>query len=123
MKTMEEETEVFDRSQALERMEGDEELLFEMIELFLEDCPSQMEGIRTALAAGDPDRLGNAAHAFKGSVGNFGARTSFDAAQRLEHLARERRIDESGDAVRELEAEVDRLGPRLRATLAGAQEG
>lgn len=119
---MEEESDIFDRSAALERMEGDEELLLEMIELFLEDCPSQMESIRTALASRDPEMLTNAAHAFKGSVGNFGARTSYDAAQRVEELAKESKIDESDAAVSHLEAEVNRLGPRLRATLEKNQD-
>ena len=114
---------VFDRSVALDRMEGDEELLLEMIELFLEDCPNQEASIQEALTSQDVDRLTIAAHTFKGSVGNFGAKRVYDAAHELENLAKEADFDTSQTVWSELQREIDVLkGELQQAVSRGVKE-
>lgn len=58
--------EIFDRKTALEQMGGDEELMVELVELFLEDLPERLQEIEAALAAGDAEALSRAAHTLKG---------------------------------------------------------
>ena len=53
------------------RLSGDEELARQMVTLFIAECPRMLAAIHDALAAGSPDAVRRAAHAFKGSVGNF----------------------------------------------------
>jgi two-component system sensor histidine kinase/response regulator len=54
-------------------MEGDRDLLQELIGVFLEDAPQRIEAVRRALADRDAEALYRAGHALKGSAGNFGA--------------------------------------------------
>jgi two-component system sensor histidine kinase/response regulator len=79
----------FDMAAALERVDGDLELMKELAGLFLDECPQRMEDIRRAIGERDGPGLQRAAHYFKGSVGNFGARRAFEAAGRLEQAGRE----------------------------------
>ena len=44
---------VIDVSEALERMDGDKELLGELVELFLEESPSMLAAIKGAVAQQD----------------------------------------------------------------------
>jgi CheY-like chemotaxis protein/HPt (histidine-containing phosphotransfer) domain-containing protein len=104
---------VLDREQALERVDGDRELLREVIGLFLEDYPETMAEIDTALSEGDAARLNRAAHALKGSVANFGARNSFDLALRLEMVGKTGDLKGADEAFHVLAAEMERLKTAL----------
>ncbi len=65
----------------------------------------------------DAYALERTAHSLKGSIGNFGAKRSFDAAYRLEKLGKEGKMDESKEAFKELEKELIVLEAELRRTL------
>jgi HPt (histidine-containing phosphotransfer) domain-containing protein len=80
---------VFDAAAALERVEGDTELLAELVRLFLDEFPAQRAAIRQAIDAGDARALVAAAHTLKGSVGVLGARAAAEAAWALERVGRE----------------------------------
>lgn len=92
---------------ALERLGGDEELLQELAGLFLGEYPAVLENIRKAIDAQDAPGVERAAHALKGSVGNFGAEQAHRAALELEMSGR------SGDLVK-----AQRLFGVLRAAMA-----
>jgi CheY-like chemotaxis protein len=77
-----------DRSQILNRMGGDEELLKELVTIFLDDYPKLLSQISEAIQRGDSEALHRAAHALKGSVSNFGANWAVDAAFDLEMTGR-----------------------------------
>ncbi len=62
----------FDIAAALERVDGDRELMKELAGLFLGECPRCMGEIRQAIAQRDGPGLQRAAHYLKGSVGNLG---------------------------------------------------
>jgi HPt (histidine-containing phosphotransfer) domain-containing protein len=59
--------------------------------------------------------LADAAHAIKGSVGNFSAPVALAAAQRLERLARSGDLHDADAASAALEAEIIRLRAALIA--------
>jgi CheY-like chemotaxis protein len=99
----------FDRAAALERTDGDVELLKELVGLFLDECPRRMVELREAIARRDATRLQQVAHTLKGSVGNFGARESFEAALRLEAVGRESDWSQAEEAWAALEAAIGRL--------------
>jgi PAS domain S-box-containing protein len=64
---------VFDRTGTLARFDGDEELLRQMLEVFLEDAPNQLASIREALSANDAPLVRRAGHTLKGASSNVGA--------------------------------------------------
>jgi PAS domain S-box-containing protein len=101
--------------EAVKQMEGDVELLKEIAEMFLEESPVLMDKMRQAAADGDCRKLERAAHTIKGSVGNFAAKSAFDAAQKLEELGREGNLDHAQEAFETLEREIERLKPALTA--------
>ena len=95
----------WDRNAALERFGGDEQLLRELIVLFLEDADRLMQGLRSAIAAGDANALERAAHAFKGSVANFAVESPMKAAFKLETIGRSGDMTGAQDAFMTLERE------------------
>jgi two-component system sensor histidine kinase/response regulator len=79
---------LLDPTVALARVGGNTQLLAELVELFQQHGPGWLEEIRSAIAEGDMPKLRRAAHTLKGSVGTFGARSAFEAAQQLEAMGR-----------------------------------
>jgi two-component system, sensor histidine kinase and response regulator len=79
---------VLDRAVALDRVGGDEELLAEVAQLFLEDYPNSMREIDEAVSKGDAKLLERAAHTLKGAASNFGANPVVDSAFALEMAGR-----------------------------------
>lgn len=109
--------EVFDLEAALGRMEGDQDLLEEMIDIFLSDYPNQVNEIRAAIDRKDAEELVNAAHALKGAVGNFGAKRVFELAQSLEKSAKDSNCEDWLNSFQNLEQELAKLDPALRSIL------
>jgi CheY-like chemotaxis protein/HPt (histidine-containing phosphotransfer) domain-containing protein len=93
----------FDPEPLLQRIGGDEELLRELVEMFLSEGPPLLEKIRAAIEVKDAEVVERAAHLLKGSACNFAAAEVVRAAQRLENLARTGELFEAGDAYRALE--------------------
>jgi two-component system, sensor histidine kinase and response regulator len=100
---------VFDQVAALMRVEGDIELLLEIVEVFLEDSPRLMARIRTALERQDLSLLEQAAHTLKGSVGNFCAPAAYAAASKLEKFGREGNVTGRQEAWNELQETMEQL--------------
>jgi len=104
-----------DESLALSRVGGDADLLREVIELFLDDVPQTLEGIRNAVAAHDATALEHQAHSLKGSVSTFGARRAFEAALALEKQGRSKNLNGVEDGLCQLEDALQALVPELQA--------
>ena len=101
----------FDMAAALERVDGDVELLKELAGLFKTECPQWMAEIRQAIDQRDASKLHQAAHTLRGSVGNFGARAAVEAARRLETDGREQNWGEVESDWAALEEAISRLEP------------
>ncbi len=112
---------VFDRETALERMNGETDLLDEVIELFLTDAPNRLEDVRTALQEGDPKRLQMAAHSLKGAAGYIGADRTSAQALKLEELGRRGELSQALDEYQLLEREVESLREAVAASLTQPQ--
>lgn len=74
---------------------GDAQFEREVLEEYLHCTPADVEKIRLAIAASDPDALGRAAHALKGSSATVGARSLAACALELETIGKQQRM---GDA-------------------------
>ncbi len=106
---------VLDRALALSRVGGDEDLLREIAELFLDDYPNLLEQIQKAVESRDAFGLERASHSLKGSVANFGAEPAYQAAFELERLARSRDLSAVDEALHRLEENMANLRPELVA--------
>lgn len=100
----------------LARVGGSQELLREIIELFLEDSPKLLEDIRSALQDGDTQAAYRAAHTLKGSAGNFDAHDVVTLAQRLEARTHEGNLAAARTVFVSLELETRALLASLHDT-------
>jgi two-component system sensor histidine kinase/response regulator len=98
---------ICDVEKTLARLEGDRELLQQLVQLFLEQTPKEMGEIRDALTQGNHDELARRAHKLKGSVSQFVAPTVLDAVKRLEQLARAGHITDAQTVFQTLQMEMD----------------
>lgn len=64
---------LLNRSEALSRMDEDEELYLEIYVLFQEDTPRQIDALRRSFAADDLTMVGRLAHSIKSAAANVGA--------------------------------------------------
>ena len=106
-----------DLAGALAHVDGDVDLLREIIELFLGDYENRLDEFRRLFDSGDTAGLAAAAHKFKGAVGNFAARAAWEAALNLEAAARRKDPAEIEEAVRLLAEETVALVGRLNELL------
>lgn len=110
----------FDRAAALERMDGDEDLLVELAQVFVDDASEQIEKIRAAVRAKSAPEIQKTAHTVKGAAANFHAASTVAAALALEQMGRAGQIDGVDAAFVRLEQELGRLVAELRALGGGA---
>lgn len=104
-----------DRPALLARVDGDEELLKELVALFLDDSVQLMNEIRESLARRDSKTLRHAAHALKGSAANFGTTAVCEAASRLEMLGQNEDLVGAEATWAELEEAMRNLRPALKS--------
>jgi two-component system, sensor histidine kinase and response regulator len=104
-----------------QRVGHDDELMADVIQVFLGDLPARLSAIRSALTDHEPDALRIAAHALKGAAGNVSADRLFDAAQHLELLAAESLGHAAERAWEQLSTEATRLVAAMSAS-SGARQ-
>ena len=90
----------------MERLDGDQDLLADVIAIFLDDCPRRLTAIKAAVDQGNAARIEAAAHALKGAAGNLSAAGLFDAARTLERIGAEGRLSAAEPAWRRLAMEA-----------------
>jgi hypothetical protein len=67
---------------------GDEELAAEIVSLFVLEAPTLLDRVREAVQGSSSEELRQAAHAFKGAVGNLTRVGPMETSGRLEAMAR-----------------------------------
>jgi signal transduction histidine kinase/CheY-like chemotaxis protein len=105
----------WNRAEALERVEGDEELLQEMCQIFLESSPKLLRMLQQAVAAGDADAVMRAAHSLKGEASYLQACGTSNAARKLEEMGRNKDLAGAGDTLAVLERQVAGLQLDMKA--------
>ena len=100
---------VFDREAMLAELDGDTELLLELVATMKDEAPKLLHELRMAVDAADAALVGRAAHTLKGAVSNFGARDAADAALRLERMGRAGDLADVASALASLESEMRTL--------------
>jgi two-component system, sensor histidine kinase and response regulator len=98
-----------DLAGALERLDGDRTLFDELTQLFRNNCPRILDGMRHAIAMHDAKNLESFAHTLKGSSASLGAIAVAQAAGEIERLARTDNMESTHDQFIVLQEELDRL--------------
>jgi two-component system, sensor histidine kinase and response regulator len=99
----------FDRDKLLAAFDHDWEFFKEAVDMFLEDYPPMLSAIEKALDEEDAEALKRQAHALKGMIGNFQAKTAARHALTLETMGRDGQADSGKDSLALLKNELQRL--------------
>jgi two-component system sensor histidine kinase/response regulator len=99
-------TAFWNRAEALERVLGDEKLLDEVCDIFLQESPKLLRKLQEAVAAGDAGEVMRAAHSLKGESSYLSAAGTCQAARELEEMGRKQELTGAGDTLATLEHEM-----------------
>jgi two-component system sensor histidine kinase/response regulator len=111
----------WDRTEALERLSGDKDLLRELCEIFLEESPKLLQRLRQALAESNANAVMRAAHSLKGELGYLGAAGACQAARALEDMGRDQNFSRVPEMLVVLERELAGLHLAMKDS-AGAMQ-
>jgi two-component system sensor histidine kinase/response regulator len=109
---------VWNLTELLERIENDQELLRELLNIFKEDFPQTMRSLQSAVNAEDLKNSSRLSHTLKGMLSSLGATPAAAAAAKLEALSSAGETASLEGAFNALEAEAHRLLPELEAYMA-----
>jgi len=96
------------------RNEG-ENLLSDLVDMFIAEVPGQLATLEAALAKGDAGAIRLTAHTLKGTAGNFGALRMRALASAIEEKSRNGSLDGASATFVELRAECARVRDALKA--------
>ncbi len=102
-------TAAIDWDSAIAVVDGDRELLGEVVAAFLIEGPTLSEEIRQALAAGDANRLRRGAHTLKGALRTLGIELAAQSAGELEEIGRSGDLARAPAHVARLESQLDQI--------------
>ena len=108
---------VWDRQLALEYLGGDENLLNDLVKLFLQRKNILLDAIEKAMTDADGEEISCAAHAFKGAVNHFAAKRCQKIAQLIEDMARDGLLEDLNTQFNTLKIEADALEEDLRKSV------
>jgi two-component system sensor histidine kinase/response regulator len=106
-----------DAAELLSRVEGDVDLMQQLIEISQEEWPRLLVEVREVIDRGDARALDRVGHRIKGSAGIFGARALVEVAQRLENIGRANDLSGASAELANLERELERLQQALNTAL------
>ncbi len=104
---------MFDRAAFLGRCMGDEDLVRDVLKLFLDNMPQRIQELQTALDVGDAPAVRMAAHTVRGMAANTGAENLRALAEEMEDAAQSGNLD----AVRGRMDEVKMVYEQLRTII------
>ncbi len=100
---------VFDIEAALTHVEGDRDLLVEIVAMFRENCSDQMAQMQKAIKQADADALQRAAHRLKGAASSIGAMAVRASALELENSSRENDLIRAEQQWERLQTQIEIL--------------
>jgi HPt (histidine-containing phosphotransfer) domain-containing protein len=112
-------TRALNLGEALNRVDGDQDLFLTLAQIFLEQGPKDAVAIRAALERQDGTGLAAAAHKLKGSVMELCAPRLFESAKRLEELGRQGKFAEASSVCADVETDLAEVQAVLKELMAG----
>jgi CheY-like chemotaxis protein len=108
----------WDVNKALERLGGDEKLLREVLEIFVEETPKLMVRLQQAVVEGDAHGIESMAHSLRGELSYFDA-VAAGKARELEEMGRESHLEQTAEVLASFQNEVTVLMAKVRKVLHG----
>src|SRR5438270_1860010 len=105
----------FDPDALWDRIDGDLELLRDLIAVFEEELPGMLASLEAAIRNGDAAELEKSGHKIKGSVLQFSGHSAAAAALQLEELGRNGTVAGGEIALQMLKQETEVLVKSLHA--------
>ena len=105
-----------DEAAALDMVEGERDLLEEILDLFQECTRERVDDLKDAVSSGELEGVGSAAHAIKGAAANICAERIRVLAAQMESDARQGAVGDIAEMCDMLEAEVDRFTNEVEFT-------
>lgn len=93
----------FDKEALMERVDGDEELAKDLLDLFFEDVPGRITTIKKAQESGDMKTVTIEAHTIKGASSNIGADDIREAAFQVELAGKDENQETIPSLIQQLE--------------------
>jgi two-component system sensor histidine kinase/response regulator len=109
---------VWNLAELLERVDNDQELLRELVNIFKEDFPRTMRLLESAIAVADLKNVARLSHTLKGMLSSLGGVRTAAAAARLEVMASAGESASLKSVFDTLEREGASLLPELDAYMA-----
>ena len=100
---------VLNLQEAMGNLDGDAELLQEILEIFLEVAPEQLEALDAHIQSGRNAEAENQAHSLKGSASNFCAVKFVETSYKLEQLARDGSLEGAEELMGQLRTDFAEL--------------
>jgi signal transduction histidine kinase/DNA-binding response OmpR family regulator/ligand-binding sensor domain-containing protein len=120
---MMEESEVhWDMAKTLEQLGGDEKLLQEVLDIFLEEAPKHLAALRLAVAQGTAETVETTAHSLRGELGYLGLPEISRKARELEEMGRSNNVRGAASLLSQLEADISGLFRSIRSAKTMALE-
>ena len=111
---------IVDLDAALERLEGNVDLMKDLVRLYLDDRDGLLRAIASAIEAGSGDELCRTAHRLKGLVANFNAESATHTAFLLESMGRDGDLAEAGPTFESMKEELAEVTHALESFLSQA---
>ena len=100
---------------AMSVVAGDRELLREVVEAFLEECPALLDQAKAAVAAVDSKMLRRSGHTIKGVMRTLGLQIPAELAAELEEMGRSGDVSGASLVLARLESRLDEIVPEAKA--------
>lgn len=88
---------------------GDASFELELLQTFMEDAPSYLQGIKQALASGDHHTIARRAHQLKGAAAMVAIRTIPELAAQIELQAQGKRLEGVSELTAQIEVILDKV--------------
>lgn len=88
---------------------GDEEFMDELIDIYLEDMPRQLEALRAAVQNHDGPAAAATAHRLRGASGNMGADSLSGLCHDIEISSRDNKLDQLPNLMEAIGTESTRV--------------
>jgi len=98
-----------DLREVLERVQHDRELLLELFEIFLDDCPKKIALLKTAVQKANVQQIKDIAHSLKGASGNIAAKKINATFIIIEQLAKENKMEDVKNLIPQLDVQLTEL--------------
>jgi signal transduction histidine kinase/DNA-binding response OmpR family regulator len=117
-KIMEASEPLWNMTKTLEQLGGDEMLLQEVMDIFLEEAPKHLAALRLAVAQGVAKTVETAAHTLKGELGYLGIPEISQRASQIEEMGRCNNVRGAATLLPQFEADISGLFTAIRSAKA-----